>query len=218
MSDPRTLLCYGDSNTHGTMPMASLMDMGRFGPEARWPGVVQHELGYGWRVIEEGLPGRTTVHPDPISGVHKNGLAVLPAVLESHRPLDLVVLMLGTNDLKHRFGVPPVEIAVSVEHLVLATLRSGTGPGAAAPAILLVAPPPVLEAGCLAEVFEGGAAKSARLAGYYAEVAKRHGIGFLDAGQHIASSPLDGVHYDAAAHSTLGRVVAASVRGLFTEG
>jgi lysophospholipase L1-like esterase len=215
VSGPRTLLCYGDSNTHGTMPMARLMDMGRYGPEARWPGVLQADLGSGWRVIEEGLPGRTTVHPDPISGVHKNGLAVLPAVLESHRPLDLVVLMLGTNDLKHRFGVPAVEIAVSVEHLVLATLRSGTGPGAAAPAVLLVAPPPVLEAGCLAEVFEGGAAKSARLAGFCAEVAMRHGIGFLDAGQHIESSPLDGVHFDAEAHFALGRAVAGTVRALF---
>jgi lysophospholipase L1-like esterase len=179
--------------------------------------VLRAELGSGWRVIEEGLPGRTTVHPDPISGVHKNGLAVLPAVLESHRPLDLVVLMLGTNDLKHRFGVPPVEIAVSIEHLVLATLRSATGPGAAAPALLLVAPPPVLEAGCLAEVFERGAAKSARLAGFYAEVAKRHGIGFLDAGRHIAASPVDGVHYDAEAHAALGRAVAGAVRALFAE-
>lgn len=217
MAGMRTLLCYGDSNTHGTMPMASLMDMRRFDPDRRWPGVLQAELGAGWRVLEEGLPGRTTVHPDPISGVHKNGLAVLPAVLESHRPLDLVVLMLGTNDLKHRFGVPPVEIAVSIEHLVLATLRSGTGPGAAAPEVLLVAPPPVLETGCLADVFEGGAAKSARLAGFCAEVAKRHGTGFLDAGQHITSSPLDGVHYDAEAHAALGRAVAGSVRALFAE-
>ncbi len=218
MSGPRTLLCYGDSNTHGTMPMASLSTMGRFGLEARWPGVLHSELGSGWRVIEEGLPGRTTVHPDPVSGVHKNGLAVLPAVLESHRPLDLVVIMLGTNDLKHRFGVPPVEIAVSVEQLVIATLRSGTGPGAAAPAVLLVAPPPVLEAGCLGEIFEGGAAKSARLAGFYAEVATRHGIGFLDAGQHIRSSPLDGVHFDAEAHAALGRAVAGAVRARFAEG
>jgi lysophospholipase L1-like esterase len=218
MAGTRTLLCYGDSNTHGTMPMASLMDMGRFAPDQRWPGVLQAELGSAWRVIEEGLPGRTTVHPDPIAGVHKNGLAVLPAVLESHRPLDLVVLMLGTNDLKHRFGVPPVEIAVSIEHLVLAALRSGTGPGAAAPAVVLVAPPPVLETGCLAEVFEGGAAKSARLAGFYAEIAARHGTGFLDAGRHIASSPLDGVHYDAEAHATLGRAVAGTVRKLFVEG
>ena len=91
----RMVVAYGDSNTHGTAPMEMLEDMGRLGPAERWPGVLAAELGAGWLVREEGLPGRTTVHPDPISGVHKNGLAVLPAVLESHRPIDVVVLMLG---------------------------------------------------------------------------------------------------------------------------
>ncbi len=82
MTGERVVLCYGDSNTHGTMPMATLGEMGRFGPAERWPGVLGAELGVGWRVVEEGLPGRTTVYPDPISGVHKNGLALLPAALE----------------------------------------------------------------------------------------------------------------------------------------
>ena len=138
--------------------METLEDMGRFGPAERWPGVLAAELGAGWLVREEGLPGRTTVHPDPISGVHKNGLAVLPAILESHRPIDVVVLMLGTNDLKHRFQVPVVEIADSVEP---ARPRHPPqllpAPAMAQPAVLLVAPPPILEAGCLAEIFEGGA-------------------------------------------------------------
>ena len=107
----RTVLVYGDSNSHGTAPMATLEDMVRLGPEERWPGVLAAELGDGWLVREEGLPGRTTVYPDPVSGAHKNGLAVLPAVLESHRPVDVVALMLGTNDLKHRFQAPVVEIA-----------------------------------------------------------------------------------------------------------
>ena len=162
----RVVLCYGDSNTHGTMPMANLGDMGRFGAAERWPGVLAAELGSGWRVVEEGLPGRTTVYPDPISGVHKNGLSVLPAALESHRPLDVVVVMLGTNDLKHRFQVPPVEIGESVGLLVHLIRHSYCGPGTAHPAILLVAPPPVLETGCLAEIFEGGAAKSAAAGGH----------------------------------------------------
>ncbi len=210
----RVLLCFGDSNTHGTMPMERLTDMGRFGWPERWPGVAAAALGPDWRVIEEGHPGRTTVHPDPVAGVHKSGVAVLPALLESHRPLDLVVLMLGTNDLKARFQVPPVEIAVSVEKLVLTVLQSFCGPGGGAPAVLVVCPPPVLEAGCLGEIFAGGAAKSARLPGFYAEIAARHGAGFLDAGRVIASSPVDGVHFDAAAQAGLGRAVAAAVRDM----
>ena len=174
------------------------------------------ELGAGWRVVEEGLPGRTTVYPDPISGVHKNGLALLPAVLESHRPIDVVVLMLGTNDLKHRFQVPPVEIGDSVERLLVHLIRHSymRARAGAQPAILLVAPPPMLEAGCLAEIFEGGAAKSQRLAPAYAAIAPRHGAAFLDAGEVIASSPLDGVHFDAAEHGKLGRAVAAALRAM----
>ncbi|MBP7242157.1 SGNH/GDSL hydrolase family protein [Amaricoccus sp.] len=208
----RVVLCYGDSNTHGTAPMARLEDMDRFGPAERWPGVMAADLGAGWRVIEEGLPGRTTVHPDPVSGVHKSGIAVLPAVLESHRPIDVVVLMLGTNDLKVRFQVPAIEIGVSVERLALAIRQSFCGPGEGPPALLIVCPPPVLEAGCLGEIFAGGAAKSARLAPIYAAVAAKAGAAFLDAGAVIASSPLDGVHFDAAAHDALGRAVAAAVR------
>jgi lysophospholipase L1-like esterase len=211
----RVVLAYGDSNTHGTMPMETLEDSGRWGPAVRWPGVLAGELGAAWRVVEEGLPGRTTVYPDPISGVHKNGLALLPAALESHRPLDLVAIMLGTNDCKQRFNVPPVEIGESVSLLLHYVRHSYMGPGSGQPALLLIAPPPLLEAGCLGEIFAGGAAKSARLSETYAAVARRHGAGFLDAGKVIASSQVDGVHFDADEHGKLGRAVASAVRGLF---
>jgi lysophospholipase L1-like esterase len=210
----RTILCYGDSNTHGTMPMSDLQDMGRFGWEERWPGVMAAALGPEWRVIEEGLPGRTTVHPDPVSGEHKNGLAVLPALLESHRPLDCVVLLLGTNDLKARFGVPAVEIAESLDRLARAVLHSETGPGMAAPALLVVAPPPVIEVGCLAEIFAGAAEKSRALPSLYAAVARRRGLGFLDAGSVMAASPSEGVHFDGEGHAALGRAVADAVAAL----
>jgi lysophospholipase L1-like esterase len=208
----RVVLTYGDSNTHGTMPMTTLEDMGRFGPSERWPGVLAAALGSGWRVIEAGLPGRTTVYPDPVSGVHKDGLAILPAVLESHLPIDLVVLMLGTNDLKWRFQAPAIEIGESVSALVRHVLQSFAGPAARPPKLLLVAPPPVLEAGCLAEIFAGGAAKSQRLAAIYADIARRHAVPFLDAGAVIVSSPLDGVHFELDEHAKLGRAVAAKVR------
>lgn len=210
----RTVLVYGDSNTHGTRPMPDLQSGGRFGPQERWPGVMAAALGPGWRLVEEGLPGRTTVHPDPVSGVHKNGLAVLPAVLESHAPLDLVILMLGTNDLKARFCLPPVEIAVGVERLVRHIRQDATGPGGAAPAVLLICPPLALEAGCLAEVFAGAEAKARRLPGFYRDVAARWSAAFLDAGEVVEPSPLDGVHFEAEAHARLGARVAAAVMAL----
>jgi lysophospholipase L1-like esterase len=210
----RVVLAYGDSNTHGTMPMETLESMGRFGPAERWPGVLAAELGGGWRVVEEGLPGRTTVHPDPIEGVHKNGLALLPGILESHRPLDFVVIMLGTNDLKQRFAVPPGDIGEAVSRLVHYTRHSYTGPGEAQPKILLVAPPPALEVGCFAEMFAGAAEKSKRFGETYAAVAGRHGCGFLDAGTVIVSSPLDGIHFDASEHAKLGKAVAAALKDM----
>jgi lysophospholipase L1-like esterase len=210
----RTVLVYGDSNSYGTKPMPALLAAERFGPEARWPGVMAAALGPEWRLVEEGLPGRTTVHPDPISGVHKNGLAVLPAVLESHAPIDLVILMLGTNDLKARFGLPPVEIAVGVEKLVRHIRQDFTGPGGTAPALLLVCPPVAIEAGCLAEVFAGAEAKARRLPGFYRDVAARWGAAFLDAGEVIGPSPLDGVHFEAEAHAALGAAVAKAVKAM----
>jgi lysophospholipase L1-like esterase len=213
----RTILCYGDSNTHGTAPMTSLEDRRRLGRLERWPGVLAAELGDGWHVIEEGLPGRTTVHPDPVEGEWKNGLAVLPAILDSHFPIDLVVLMLGTNDLKPRFQVPPVQIATSVERLLRVIRYSEAGPGNSAPRSLLIAPAPVVEEGSLAEVFAGGPARS-QLAAPYAEAARRHGAAFLDAGGIWTVSPVDGVHFDAAEHAKLGRAVAAVVRDLVQEG
>lgn len=207
----RVVLAFGDSNTHGTMPMETLEDTGRFGPAERWPGVCAAALGSGWRVIEEGLPGRTTVHPDPIEGVHKNGLAVLPAILESHCPIDLVVVMLGTNDLKQRFAVSALDIGESASQLLHAIRHSYTGPEGGQPRMLLVAPMPIEEVGCLADMFTGGAAKSREVAGQYARVAAHHGAAFLDAGEVIAVSPVDGIHFDAAAHAALGQAIAAKI-------
>ncbi len=91
----KTILCYGDSNTYGYDPVSG----GRFDHNIRWPGVLRNDLGDGWWVIEEGCGGRTTVWEDPIER-HKDGSAYLPACLHSHGPLDLIVIMLGTNDLK----------------------------------------------------------------------------------------------------------------------
>lgn len=212
---PRTLLAFGDSNTHGTVPMAAFGEMARFGRDVRWTGHMARALAPAWEVIEEGQPGRTTVHDDPIEGPHRNGLGVLPALLESHRPLDLVLVMLGTNDLKARFSVTPADIALSLEKLVAVIRASGAGPGGRAPAVLLVSPPPILETGCLAGIFAGGAAKSRHLAAAVAAAAVRARAAFVDAGAHVAVSPRDGIHYEAEGHARLGLALTAAVREHF---
>ncbi len=206
----RTLLCYGDSNTHGTRPMRGFGDIGRFDRKARWTGQLA-DLLPDWTIIEEGQPGRTTVHDDPIEGPHRNGLTVLPALLESHRPIDAVLLMLGTNDLKGRFSLNATDIALSLEKLVLVIRASGCGPDQAAPAVLLVAPPPIVEVGDLGAIFAGGEAKSHHIGKQIAAAADRLGVPFLDAGALIEVSRVDGIHYDAATHAILARAFADAV-------
>jgi lysophospholipase L1-like esterase len=207
----RTVLCYGDSNTHGTMPVTQPGMLSRFDETDRWPGVLRGQLGADWRVIEEGLPGRTTVHDDPIEGRHKNGLTTLRPCLESHLPLDLVVLMLGTNDLKARFSVPAADIASSAEVLLKEIVACNAGPGGRAPDVLLVAPVPIEEVGFLGAMFEGGAAKSSQLAPLYAEVAERQGAAFFNAGTVARVSPVDGIHFEADQHHRLGGALAEAI-------
>ena len=209
-----TILCYGDSNTHGTKPLLQPGVLQRYEAHERWPGVVRDRLGAGWTVVEEGLPARTTVHDDPIEGRHKNGLAYLQACLESHLPLDLVVLMLGTNDLKARFSVTPADIASSVEVLLKEVVARNAGPDGGTPRLLLVAPVPIEEIGFLGAIFEGGAAKSRELASLYEQVAARQRATFLDAGAVIEVSPTDGIHFEVAQHRRLGEAVAEAIAGM----
>jgi lysophospholipase L1-like esterase len=211
---PRTILCYGDSNTHGTMPMPDLGSMGRYDRQTRWPGQLAALLP-DWQVIEEGLPGRTTVHDDPIEGAHRNGLTVLPAILESHRPIDVVILMLGTNDLKQRFSVNALDIALSLEKLVLAIRASGCGPDGAAPGVILVAPPPILEVQDLGVMFAGGQAKSHDLGPRLAALARALEVPFVDAGALIGVSEIDGIHYDEPAMAALAQAFAEAVTDHF---
>ena len=206
----KTLLCFGDSNTYGTAPMAHRNDERRLPWPVRWPGVLQQALGSGWQVIEEGLPGRTIARDDPVEGADRNALLYLQPCLQSHRPLDAVVFMLGTNDLKARFGASAEQIAEGL-HALIDFTRENSPPGHPQPHILLVCPAPVVEVGCLADMFSGAAAKAPHMATHYRRIAAQRGVGFVDAGEHVAVSPLDGIHLDAAAHAALGAAVAAAL-------
>jgi lysophospholipase L1-like esterase len=211
MTKVRTILCFGDSNTYGAVPTLARTGRHRFAPDRRWPGILRRQLGPGWDVVEEGQPSRTTVRDDPIEGVHKSGLRALPICLESHMPLELVIVMLGTNDLKHRFAATPGDIADSVEILVRALQRSEAGPAGAAPAVILVAPPVMQEIDWLGEMFRGGAAKSAALGELLRDVAHRCQVPFIDAGEIVESSSIDGIHLDSNAHRLLGMQLAKVV-------
>lgn len=211
-AQPRVILCYGDSNTWGSIPASDE----RFSSSVRWTGVLARELGSGYQVIEEGLGGRTTLWDDPIEG-YKNGREYLIPCLDTHKPIDLVVLMLGTNDLKLRFSVSTYDIAASIAVLVEIIQKSATGVGSDPPKVLLIAPPPLGALTEYTEMFEGGLAKSRKLAAHYQRVAEEHRCAFLDAGQVIVSSDLDGVHFEADQHSRLGRAIAVKVKEIFAK-
>jgi lysophospholipase L1-like esterase len=209
----KTILCYGDSNTWGYNPSTKE----RYGRDERWGGVLRNTLGEEYLVIEEGLNGRTTVRDDPIEGAHKNGRTYLLPCLESHRPIDLVVLLLGTNELKRRFSVNAFNIAQGTKVLAQIVQKSEAGPNGKAPRVLLLAPPPTAElAGTdFSEMFEGAEEKSKSFSREFRRIAGELDCEFLDTADVIVSSKLDAIHLDVEEHRKLGQAVAARVREIF---
>jgi lysophospholipase L1-like esterase len=217
---PFRIVAYGDSNTYGWIPNANPPST-RYGPEDRWPGALQKELGDDYQVIEEGLDGRTTDAPDPgspISGAQLDGSAYLPACVASHLPIDLVVIMLGTNDLKPVFNRTPLRIALGAAHLIelVNTLNGGVGTTYPNPKVLLICPPPlnpIIEQGpVFGEMFKGGLEKSKELPALYEAVAKMGGAEFLNAGSVVSTDGVDGLHLTSESHKKLGAAVAAKVK------
>ena len=202
----KRILCFGDSNTHGTAPMRDDNDVVRFDANTRWPGVLRLALGIGFEIIEEGHPGRTTVHDDPVEGPHKNGRSHLRAILESHWPLDVVIISLGTNDLKARHSVNAFDIAASIGTLV-DLVRATPMRGRKTPEILVLSPPPIIEAGWLADMFAGGQVKSEELGAHIARMARARTVACLDLAPVAKSSPIDGIHFDEATHHAIGQAV-----------
>lgn len=206
----KTILCYGDSNTWGFNPL----NQQRFDPDERWTGVLRNQLGAGFQIIEEGLNGRTTVWDDPIEGF-KNGINYLIPCIESHKPFDLITIMLGTNDLKCRFSTSAFDIAESVGVLAQHILQSTVGPQERSPKILMMAPPPLAKLNDYEAMFEGGKEKSLHFGNYYQKKALDLGCEFLDTSKFIKSSDLDGIHFEKKEHHKLGEAVAQKITKMF---
>ncbi len=213
------ILCYGDSNTWGYDPATNR----RFDQSKRWPGVLAAELGSEYEIIEEGLNGRTTVWDDPVEGLHKNGLPYLKACLESHMPLDLVIIMLGTNDLKQRYSLPATDIAEGAGVLARWSQQSQSGRDLKSPEILLVSPIEVSEGIGKSPIFEtrlgqmfgaDSAVRSRQFAVWYQTTAEIIGCHYLNAAEYAQPSPFDAVHLDEKGHHELGLAIAQAVKGI----
>lgn len=209
----KTVLCYGDSLTWGYN--ADTLDRHRF--EDRWPSVLQKALGPDVQVIAEGLNGRTTAYDDHLSDSDRNGARVLPTVLQSHAPLDLVIIMLGTNDMKRGIAGNAFLARQGIQRLV-GLIRHHEWPmdNMDAPEILIVAPPPCRETAnpVFAAMFAGAADESAMLASLYRDLADEMDCSFFDAGSVAQTTPLDGVHLDAENTRAIGRGLEPVVRML----
>ena len=213
----RNVLFFGDSNTYGFDPESRAAGTGeRFAADVRWCGVTARELGSSWHVIEEGLNGRTTVHEDPYRlTTYLSGGMLLPTLLKSHLPLDAVVIMLGTNDLKPVYSLGLADIARGMAVLAEAIKEFPWPSSASCPQILLVSPPPLTHAatqGLLAEFDARSIALSEQLADAYRQVAELESCDFLDAGKVAQVGSFDGVHLDADGHHALGLAIAAKLR------
>jgi lysophospholipase L1-like esterase len=213
----RRILCFGDSLTWGWIQEGAPTT--RFPYPERWAGIMASKLGSGYEIVEEGLSARTTAIDDPVDP-RLNGSAYLPTALASHLPLDLVIIMLGTNDAKSYYYRTPYEIAVGMSKLVSQVLTSAGGVGTVygAPQVLVVAPPPLAPVAdpWLQEMFEGGREKTIELAKQYRSLANFMKVHFFDAGSVISTDGLDGIHFSAKNNADLGNALANKVSEIFS--
>lgn len=202
----KTILCYGDSNTYGYVPETGL----RYPRNVRWTGVLQELLGEEYSIIEEGCNGRTTIFDDPLEG-WKNGRDYLKPCLNAHKPVDIVIMMLGSNDLKRCFHASVEDIAAGAEILVKDIIEFTGNKQGFVPRIILVAPPEIGE-GIQSSTFYGSFDEDAILRSrafpaYFRKVALANGCEFVDAAEHIKPSTVDSLHLTAEGHRRLAEVL-----------
>ncbi|MEO8757476.1 MAG: SGNH/GDSL hydrolase family protein [Devosia sp.] len=211
----KTILAYGDSITYGHDPVGGT----RLAYEDRWPTALERGLGGTARVIAEGLGGRTTLHDDWYADADRNGARVLPTLLTSHSPLDLVIIMLGTNDLKPFHGRTALEASYGMRRLVQIVRANAAGQGAVAPRIIIVAPPHLGETNVHPEMMvhfgnQTAIDASKQFAEMYKRRADEAGVGFFDASTVAVADPADGVHLDAKNTRAIGEGLVPVVKSL----
>ena len=218
--DERNILVFGDSLTWGWTPMDPITPTVRHPEADRWTTAMSEALGDGYDVEVDGLSGRTTNIDDP-NDDKLNGADTLPAALAAHEPLDLVVILLGTNDTKAYLERTPFEIGLGAGELVNIVHES---PGwdwtdYPTPAVLLVSPPPLGEKidPLAADAFAGGLEKSKALPAVYEAIADAAGEHFFDAGSVVSTDGVDGIHFSADTNRALGAAVADEVRRVLGE-
>ena len=208
----KRILCFGDSLTWGYDPSKRV----RFDEDSRWPCVMEKFLGDGFKVIEEGQNGRTIATEDPAEG-EKNGLTYIGPCLESHAPLDYVIIMLGSNDCKRKFAYSSMDIAGEMQIMLEKVLSYSRFRCNDQIKVVLVSPPHIADSikdSWLGDSFgyENAVKVSKELGSWYKKLADMYGCIFVDASEYVKVSDEDGVHLDAEAQRELGRVLAEAIK------
>ncbi|OUS70678.1 hypothetical protein B5G52_13565 [Pseudoalteromonas sp. A601] len=191
------ILCFGDSNTFGVSPL----DGKRLPAHERWPGILAERLGSEYLVIEAGQPNRTLVNNPPFSG-DKSGVKYLKPYLEA-QPLDVVIIQLGTNDLKARFALSAIDIGKALEELILAI--KALYHCKKIPKIIIISPPKVHEVGSYKSIYAGAGKKAEQLSIEFKAAGDRHTCEFIDAFSLIGACESEGVHWPYKAHKLLAK-------------
>ncbi len=202
--EAKRALCFGDSNTWGWTPGTGE----RYPADSRWPDILDALLGDSVTVFADGVPRRTNAVDDPVDGV-RCGVSMLIGSLRRHAPLDLVIIMLGTNDLKGRFELTAESIAEGVGKLI-PIVRAESGA-----AVLIVAPPPLGPVAAENPLFAETVGMSHHLATAIERVAAEGGCAFVNAGDVVQSSPRDGVHWEPGAHRAFAEFLASRIPPMF---
>ena len=211
-ADMKTVVCYGDSNTYGYDPVTG----GRYDEKTRWPCVLRRLLGDDYLVVEEGCNGRTTVFDDPKDD-WKIGLDYIKGIVCSHRPVDILVIMLGSNDMKICYGASCEDIAEGMKAVVKAAVETLVYKQGYAPEVIIVSPPEITS-DVLTGPFSGSfdeacCEKSRNLAAHYEALARELGVSFLNAAEYVRPSKEDGLHLTADAHRGLAEAVCSAIKG-----
>lgn len=213
----KTILCYGDSNTWGFVAGSinfETMYMERYPRHKRWTGILQDKLGTDYYVIEEGLNGRTTnVDYKDIFG--RNGKTFLPTCLYTHSPLDLVVIMLGLNDLKKEFNRETDDISKGMCELIEIINNSKYGHDMqSAPKTLLISSPIPTNETYSEDMFINAIVRAQQFSAAFKDVATRYDCYFLDAAPHVQLSEIDGIHLDENGHRSLGNLLQKEIMSI----
>jgi lysophospholipase L1-like esterase len=220
------ILAFGDSNTWGWIPAATGFPTSRYSDAVRWPGVLEAELRKtipGATVVVDALSGRTvnTAYPEAqnaIEGGEFKGLSRIGSAVAAALPLDLVIIMLGTNDARSDLAVPTANVARDITAMVerVKTINGGVATDYPTPKVLVVAPPAMGDTSRtpISGVTQGSDKLSAAISAAIVAASRATGTPVFDAGRAVQVKSIDGVHFSPENHRELGRVLTSEVKNV----